>query len=60
MEQLIMRWKNDGKPAELGKMPAGCEIVNYLQLENAMMPGWILCSTDCPRVRWTPRIITAL
>ena len=40
MEQLIMRWKNDGKPAELGKMPAGCEIVNYLQLENAM-DAWL-------------------
>lgn len=40
MEQLIMRWKNDGGPSELGKMPAGCEIVSFLQLENAM-DAWL-------------------
>lgn len=36
MEQLIMRWKNDGREAEAIQVPKGCQIVNFLQLEQAI------------------------
>jgi len=36
MEQLIMHWKNDGKPAAELKIPRNCRIVNFTELENAM------------------------
>ena len=36
MEQLIMRWKNDGTEALPMQIPQGCQVVNFLQLENAM------------------------
>jgi mycothiol synthase len=31
-----MRWKNDGREAEPVQAPESCQIVNFLQLENAM------------------------
>lgn len=36
MEQLIMRWKNDGQAAKPIQVPQGCQIVNFLQLDNAL------------------------
>ena len=36
MEQLIMHWKNDGKPAAELQIPENCRIVNFTEIENAM------------------------
>ncbi len=34
--QLIMRWKNDGKPVSEITVPDNCRLVNFLQLDNAL------------------------
>lgn len=36
MEQLIMRWKNDGKAADKLLIPENCQVVSFTELENAM------------------------
>ena len=36
MEQLIMRWKNDGREEPPFQMPAHCRMVDFTQLEGAM------------------------
>lgn len=36
MEQLIMRWKNDGKKVPELQIPKNCRIVNFTELDGAM------------------------
>lgn len=36
MEQLIMRWKNDGKEEPTLQIPANCRIVDFTKLNGAM------------------------
>lgn len=36
MEQLIMRWNNDGNGVNLPKVPENCRIVSFCELDNAM------------------------
>lgn len=36
MEQLIMRWKNDGQPTKQPVAPEGCEILNFTELDDAV------------------------
>ena len=36
MPQLIMYWKNDGSAPVLPKVPEGCEIRRYTELDGAM------------------------
>lgn len=36
MEQLIMRWKNDGKKEPELQIPENCRVVNFTQFDGAM------------------------
>ena len=40
MEQLIMRWKNDGKSVIAPKAPQNCRILNFTELDNAL-ENWL-------------------
>ena len=34
MNQLIMRWKNDGKPMSFPPIPENCRVVNFTNVDN--------------------------
>lgn len=36
MEQLIMRWKNNGEPADALQIPENCRLVNFTELDGAV------------------------
>ena len=36
MQQLIMRWKNDGKPIQDFQISENCRITNFSELDNAL------------------------
>ena len=40
MEQLIMRWKNDGKAVDAVIVPQGCRLVAFSELEGAL-DSWL-------------------
>ncbi len=40
MEQLIMRWANDGEKIPSLQLPQNCQVKNFSELENAM-DAWL-------------------
>ena len=40
MEQLIMRWKNDGRTVDAVTVPEGCQLVSFQELDNAL-DSWL-------------------